>query len=498
MPRNPRPVRARRAHERQYERELRREILDPLFQGLRAGLGEATAVTQVYRAIDDAVEAAAVRGVPIDFIREHFDKVRGYHRRRLIETFHAALGVDISFLLTRPEVMQFIDRKIAENVSLIKTIPQRMHDSLTDRLRSEFRDAPFDRQKLSKILAEEYASTGYNLRRIARDQTTKTIGNLTEIRQRQLGVQGYRWGTSADEAVRPTHRENGGKMFRWDQPPANGTGPPGHDIQCRCVAYPVLLKADRDRLKAMAGQKTPSAPKNKPPATVPKPAPQKSPKPKKTPDPELPPDPFGDFSKQFESPKGRMTEKAIEARKKKYLRFRDRAKKQGTFVTEEIADNSDNPFRYHLQRDLNQKLRRGEALDATETALHNQRVQSCKPGSTGVSWRGIRLRRTDLPKAGQNWQYGGMDSWSDRLGVAQQYAGKKKPGEDLSRVVLRGNIRKGVRRVELGDHVDWGNFLNEQQFHPETSMRVLRVTQANWTQREKYGIDYLVDVDIGG
>ncbi len=252
MPRNPAPVRPRRAHERQYERELRRTILNPLFQGLRSGLAEATAISQVLRALDEAVEAAVVRGVPVDLIREHFDKVRGYHRERLIKSFENALGVNISLLLTRPEVMQFIDAKIVENVSLIKTIPQRMHESLSAHLQSEFRTAPFDRQRLSRILADEYGSTGYNLRRIARDQTTKTIGNLTEIRQRQLGIQGYRWSTSQDEVVRPTHRENGGKLFRWDTPPANGTGPPGYDIQCRCIAYPILLRADRERLMAMA------------------------------------------------------------------------------------------------------------------------------------------------------------------------------------------------------------------------------------------------------
>ena len=179
MPRNPGPERLRRAHEWQYERELRKEILNPRFRTLREGLAEALAVTQVYRTLDDVTEAAAVRGVPIDFIRENSDKVRGYHRKRLIDTFKAALCVDISFLLTCPGVMQFINRKIAENVNLIKTIPERMHESLADRLRTEFRDAPFDQQKLSKILADEYGSSGYNLRRIARDQTTKTIGNLT-------------------------------------------------------------------------------------------------------------------------------------------------------------------------------------------------------------------------------------------------------------------------------------------------------------------------------
>ncbi|MDD9948020.1 MAG: hypothetical protein OXU48_00645 [candidate division Zixibacteria bacterium] len=172
MPRNPGPVRPRRAHERSYEAELRRTVLNPLFQHLRAGLAEASAIVQVLRALDDTVEAAAVRGVPIDEIRKLFEQVRGYHRERLISSFQSALGIDISFLLTRPEVMTFIDRKIAENVSLIKTIPQRMHASFVEHLQREFRDAAFDRQRLTQILEREYQMTGYNVRRNARDQTT--------------------------------------------------------------------------------------------------------------------------------------------------------------------------------------------------------------------------------------------------------------------------------------------------------------------------------------
>lgn len=74
---------------------------------------------------------------------------------------------------------------------------------------------------------------------IARDQTSKLIGELDRLRQQQIGVDEYDWATSADERVRPTHRSKNGKRFRWDEPPPE-TGHPGEDYQCRCVARAVI------------------------------------------------------------------------------------------------------------------------------------------------------------------------------------------------------------------------------------------------------------------
>ena len=271
MARSPGPVRPLRKHERKYDRALRRAVLEPLFRDLREGLADAVSITQVYRAADAAVEAAVVRGVPIELIRKSLASIDTYHRARIIKSFGAALGIDIGYLLTNPQIEMFMRRKIGENVDLISTIPPRMHAGLTRKLQDEFRAAPFDRQRLTRVVREEYGSTGYNLRRIVRDQSTKMTGELTEIRQRQMGVEGYKWSTSSDERVRDAHRANDGKFFRWDNPPAE-TGHPGADVQCRCVAIPALTRADRERLKQGASQTPAPAPPPRPVPSTAKPS----------------------------------------------------------------------------------------------------------------------------------------------------------------------------------------------------------------------------------
>jgi len=80
---------------------------------------------------------------------------------------------------------------------------------------------------------------------IARDQTAKLNADLNQTRQEALGIEEYRWVTAKDDRVRPTHAANEGKIFRWDARPGqpgypNATGHPGKDIQCRCIAQPII------------------------------------------------------------------------------------------------------------------------------------------------------------------------------------------------------------------------------------------------------------------
>ena len=251
MPRNPGPVRPRRKDERAYEAMIRREVLDPLFRQLRAGLVDATGLAQALRRIDEAAFVNLGRGLPEAEIAAVLQSVEGYHRERLIKTFRSALGVDIRPLLAEPQVATFMAQKVSDNVDLIKSIPPRAHDSLKKRLTRLMHDAPFDRAKVARALRDEYRVSGNRIKVITRDQTTKTIGGLTEVRHKQIGIQGFRWSTSLDERVRATHIIKEGNLYRWSNPPGD-TGPPGHDIQCRCVAIPVLLEGDRERLGARA------------------------------------------------------------------------------------------------------------------------------------------------------------------------------------------------------------------------------------------------------
>ncbi len=69
---------------------------------------------------------------------------------------------------------------------------------------------------------------------IARDQISKLNGNIQARQQRDAGFTLYVWQTSADERVRKKHAVHDNLVFSWDSPPANGTGHPTEDYQCRC------------------------------------------------------------------------------------------------------------------------------------------------------------------------------------------------------------------------------------------------------------------------
>ena len=138
-------------------------------------------------------------------------------------------------------------QRVVENIDLIKTVPRRFQEGMRQKVFEAFRDKPFDRQELTRLFSQEYKSSGYNLRRIVRTESAKFNGQLTELRQKQLGIEEYEWSTSADSRVRPTHRDKEGKIFQWADPPLD-TGHPGNDVQCRCLALAVVTPQNRERL----------------------------------------------------------------------------------------------------------------------------------------------------------------------------------------------------------------------------------------------------------
>ena len=241
MPRNPNPVNPRRLDERLYDKSLRRTVLAPLMAQLRNGLSEASAASLALEIIDGVFRRWRTGGLVEEEVAAHSVRLSGYHRRRLIQTFRAALGVDIRPVLADSAIEPLMTAWRRENISLIRTIPERFHESLNRRVGETFAKRPFDKQALSKVLNREYGVSGSNLRRLTRDQTSKAIGQLTQARHEQLGISEYTWRTAQDERVRPSHQVLDGTPQRWDSPPS--VGHPKEDIQCRCVAIPVIPEA---------------------------------------------------------------------------------------------------------------------------------------------------------------------------------------------------------------------------------------------------------------
>ena len=136
-----------------------------------------------------------------------------------------------------PEVQAAVEAWRVENVRLIRSISDRLLGDV-QALVTEAATSGMRVETLRNRLRERFGVSDSRARLIARDQILKANSDLTRARHLEAGITQYVWITSQDERVRPEHRALHGRTFSWDDPPPPGH--PGQDIQCRCVARPVL------------------------------------------------------------------------------------------------------------------------------------------------------------------------------------------------------------------------------------------------------------------
>ena len=173
-------------------------------------------------------------------VEQYVKRIQKGHKKRFAKSMRRHFGVEVS-MMEDDDVGESMRQAIQQNVGLIKTIPGRFHKHLVSTIEERIATKPGDMQLLTGILNREFKSTGYNLRRLARDQNSKLISRFNQARQQQIGIKEYVWRTAGDDRVRDTHQRNDGRTFRWDTTPSV-TGHPGDDIQCRCQAMPVIRK----------------------------------------------------------------------------------------------------------------------------------------------------------------------------------------------------------------------------------------------------------------
>lgn len=123
------------------------------------------------------------------------------------------------------------------NAKLISSIAERHVDRIAEVVEAGVRAG----SRASVVARRIQETTGISRRRaatIARDQVATLQGQVAAARQKKLGITSYRWRTAGDLRVRTAHRQREGRIFSWQQPPADGH--PGQPINCRCTAEPVL------------------------------------------------------------------------------------------------------------------------------------------------------------------------------------------------------------------------------------------------------------------
>lgn len=163
-------------------------------------------------------------------------EIARFNKKQSEKLYNSIFGIDI--FVDEPWLSDQLKLFASQNAQLIRSIPEQE----LERVAGDIERGLQQGERFTDIAKDIQKSFGITHRRaklIARDQTTKLNASLTRLRQQEVGVEEYIWQTSGDERVRATHRHNDGKKFRWDSPP-KVTGHPGNDVNCRCVAIPVL------------------------------------------------------------------------------------------------------------------------------------------------------------------------------------------------------------------------------------------------------------------
>ena len=236
------PLKERRVIEVKYTRSLRAYIKQVEQDTLETFKNNG--LTLDTRADDFAAAFRNLRAIHLGnpdqittIVRAFTNESEETHKRRFFESLTKSFGVDIQTLIDDEGLTETLSASVEENVSLIKSIPEQYFEKVEQAVFRNLASGSTDGllaeiQKIGDV-------TESRARLIARDQNSKLNSRLTKARQEALGVEEYRWVTAGDERVRKTHRDNNKQVFRWDSPP-DETGHPGEDIQCRCIAQPII------------------------------------------------------------------------------------------------------------------------------------------------------------------------------------------------------------------------------------------------------------------
>ena len=171
-------------------------------------------------------------------------RILGLEAKRHTDTFMATakrvLGIDLAAVVRQEDLADYLDTATARNVGLIKGLAadtvKRIQTTVTTAV---LNGVPV--KDLRKRLTKEFGFSDRRAKVIARDQVAKFNSDLNRQRHMQAGVTTYTWRTSADERVRPLHRELDGKVYEYGKPTGAEDGlPPGQPIMCRCVAQGIV------------------------------------------------------------------------------------------------------------------------------------------------------------------------------------------------------------------------------------------------------------------
>lgn len=154
-------------------------------------------------------------------------------------------GLSLKTKISNPNLSNIYKASVAENVGLIKSIPQQYLQRVEGAVMRSITSGN-GLQDLVPALQQYEGQTHRRARNIALDQTRKTYNAINRGRMEAIGIKKFQWHHSGGGAhPREDHIEKDGRIYRFDDPPVidprtGERGIPGQAINCRCTMSPVF------------------------------------------------------------------------------------------------------------------------------------------------------------------------------------------------------------------------------------------------------------------
>lgn len=258
-PKTARAVHANRGVEAKYRKTLQRMIAE-MHGSVEYWLTAAyrkdpPRMASLVEQAQDASPASRIRKILADLaarwvkrFEDSAPKIAETYLQGMFKTTDSAMrqalkdaGWTVEFKMT-PAIRDAFDASLAENVGLIKSIPEKYLQQVEGVVMRSY-SAGRDLETMVKELKQLYPGASHRAELIARDQSNKANAVVNRARQMELGITEAIWMHShAGKNPRPDHVAANGKRYKI----AEGcliSGQyiqPGEEINCRCTSRPVL------------------------------------------------------------------------------------------------------------------------------------------------------------------------------------------------------------------------------------------------------------------
>lgn len=164
-------------------------------------------------------------------------RMEEWHRGKWVRAVLAGVEVNLDLIIGAADVRETIEAFLVRNTSLIRDISEQARGRIADAVLRGYQQRK-PTAEVAKEIREAAGMARDRARRVAADQTVKLSSALDRERQRQAGLDHWKWKHSHKLHPRPAHVARDGNIYTDETAPSDE---PGELPFCGCVRQACLF-----------------------------------------------------------------------------------------------------------------------------------------------------------------------------------------------------------------------------------------------------------------